>query len=705
MRTTRIIILLVFLTATLFILFRAVTSPTPAAGGARSTPGNSRKSILGFVYYNPPFSLFPPNAAISLTDDNSTSFAARPAAFGPKLAPTGLSGRLWVGSGFVEDSFESHGEFGCSDIPGWDGGNAIGTPGASIKGSRRTRLPSGSTKKKANTIDAAIKADDAEDEPDTRTGLRAGRIVDDGTDNHFHIRSAGSLSRRDSPASSSHADIQSMQESAEIQGKVVLLMRGGCGFLEKVMWAQRRGAIAVIVGDNQRGGPLIQMFARGEEIENVTIPSVFTARTTAQLLSSLTQPGSFIEDSLDDSGNPVLKVQRSGSSRAKNGNHDKTVPEKASSSAKDRRSPKQRKQREEELDTQPFDNRGWFSRLFHLGKSPRSVNADSRSPSSGRLDWVVVDEWNDEKDKLIIDGMKSTKKQPHKSAKQSADNFIIGVQDWRDPDLIEKSRPGSSRADRNAQGDKSKKADEIDPKKATSLKSADNTEQSSKGHGILSKIFGDDDDTDDDTAVSSMTEDDDESHSPPSSGQPVAEPHEGLWVTIIPTSGATPFFDTLLVLVVSPLVTLSVVYALLILRARIRRRRWRAPKSVVERLPVRTYHTVATSPSTTPGTSTPSSSSPTTPLLQHSSSRPRPRSRTTTGIPESEVLTTPTPAIPTSSAGARGTARNEHEKGSSSFSAEWRKYMGRQVECVVCLEEYVDGYSLVNYSTTNMPHL
>jgi hypothetical protein len=65
---------------------------------------------------------------------------------------------------------------------------------------------------------------------------------------------------------------------------------------------------------------------------------------------------------------------------------------------------------------------------------------------------------------------------------------------------------------------------------------------------------------------------------------------EGLWVTITPTSSASPFFDTLLVLVVSPLITLAVVYALLTVRAKIRRRRWRAPKSVVERLPVRTYH-------------------------------------------------------------------------------------------------------------------
>jgi hypothetical protein len=48
--------------------------------------------------------------------------------------------------------------------------------------------------------------------------------------------------------------------------------------------------------------------------------------------------------------------------------------------------------------------------------------------------------------------------------------------------------------------------------------------------------------------------------------------HEGLWVTMTPTTMLSSlFFDTLLILVVSPLVTLTVVYALLLLRSRIRR--------------------------------------------------------------------------------------------------------------------------------------
>lgn len=152
-----------------------------------------------------------------------------------------------------------------------------------------------------------------------------------------------------------------------------------------------------------------------------------------------------------------------------------------------------------------------------------------------------------------------------------------------------------------------------------------------------------------------------------------------------PTSMSTsPFFDTLLVLVISPLLTLAVVYALLLLRSRIRRRRWRAPKSVIERLPVRTYHTISntSSSSSSPRPSSPGAVSPTSPLLgesRSSTSRPtRSRSQTISGVPHSSA------------------PREEKPTTSQSGSTLWRqKYTGRQVECVVCLEEYVDGQSRV----------
>ncbi|PNY24360.1 E3 ubiquitin-protein ligase RNF13 [Tolypocladium capitatum] len=729
MRPPRIAILVLFITASIFIVCRALTSASRAKPSSYPSEARGTRSLFGFTYYNTPFSLFPPNAAISLTDDNSTSFAARPAAFGPKLAAAGLSGQLWVGSGFAEDSLDGNGELGCSDLPGWGSGNTR----AALKNSFRAGTPRLAAEK-ANSGHSGQLLD-----PDNRDAIAKARPhsktvdgQDDNTDNHLNDQTRGAISRRDTSSASSHADIQSIQEAAEIQGKIVLLMRGGCGFLEKVMWAQRRGAVAVIVGDNQKGGPLIQMFAHGDEVDNVTVPSVFTARTTAHLLSSLTQPGSFIEDTLDDNGNPVLKVQQGpkvGQDKRKR------TPSPPSTAASRRTAPptsrakRAVKDKADKPASSTSGNRGWFSNMFSWGHSPRAVDSESRPPSSGRLDWVLVEDWSDEKDKVLRDSLGKSRK-----PKSNQDDFVIGVQDWRDPDLVDKPGPGANKGKVADKGIDQKAASSSKDREDASSKSApeangpkggsitpgsgeyaparvlpkDGKEASAKtrstasgaggkGHGLMSKLFGDDENGKgletkahspvDDHVAESVTLPDRHRHE--------FEPHEGLWVTITPTSSASPFFDTLLVLVISPLVTLTVVYSLLIVRARVRRRRWRAPKSVVDRLPVRTYHTVATSPSLSPRLPSPSSATPTTPLLQHSSSRPRPRSRTTTGVLESETFLVPSPAVPTPQASTRNGGRAEHEKGAGGFSAEWRKYMGRQVECVVCLEEYVDGVSRV----------
>lgn len=577
MRPPRIAILVFFLTASVFLLFRAFTSPPRSTAGAGTSSSSSAypatskstfsksqfksksqspKSVWGFMYYNTPFSLFPPNAAISLTDDNSTSFAARPAAFGPKLVLRGLSGQLWVGSGFAEDTLASSGELGCSDLPGW------GQGAGNAKLNKALRKPVSQT--------AAPKLG-----APAHTKRRDNDVLDRNPKNG-PTRQSNTLA----------ADVPNIHHYEEIEGKIVLLMRGGCGFLDKVMWAQRRGAIGVIVGDNQKGGPLIQMFAHGPEVDNVTIPSVFTARTTAQLLSSLTQPGSFIEETLDDQGNPVLRVQRGPRSKqSKKNQQRKRVRSRTPGFLSIKRS---------EI----------ISRLSKFLSWPQSTDSTTAKKSRSPF-----------------------------SSETGSEN---GPTDPQDEDTF------------------------------------------------LAKMFGTTEDTTEE-GYYPTTKDADFPNEPD-------VPREGLWVTITPTSNASPFFDTLLVLVISPLVTLTVVYAMLILRARIRRRRWRAPKSVVERLPVRTYHTVARSPSLTPRTASPTSTSPTTPLLQDCPPRPRPRSRAAEG-PADETLLAPSAAIPTPPSASRNPPKTE--KGAGGFSAEWKKYMGRQVECVVCLEEYVDGESQV----------
>ncbi|KAI1424535.1 hypothetical protein F5Y12DRAFT_437018 [Xylaria sp. FL1777] len=732
MRPPRILILTLFSAACLFILCRAIvsaTQPALATSSPRST--TQRSAFTSFFSFTAPFTLFPPNAIITIADDNSTSFAARPAAFGPALPTKGLNGQLWVGSGFSEEATvdgEGDGELGCSDVPGWNDGSSISPLKLSLKevqGKSASTAESLQSKKGKRGISRTPVVDrSALSKPETKTKKKK---VDDGTDDYLHQhldKSQRPTSDTQGSSTSGHADIQSIQEGAEIAGKIVLLSRGGCGFLEKVKWAQRRGAVGLIVGDNQRGGPLIQMYAHGDT-SNVSIPSIFTSRTTAYLLSLMMQPGSFGEDSIDDAGKPSQKVQQyEKSTRNKRASLASSPSQNAKPPAASRNegATQLREARPESLSARP----GWFRRLFGSSPQLKTSSESGSSTKSNQLDWVLVEDFSDEKDRSIKKSLDQAAKNKgggglSSNTRQPQDDFQIGVEDWRDPDLI-----GTDKSD-NTTPDNNKSAPPQAQPKSERIRFADKHESTGPGHsgsipsnadyatthmptkgkdaiglakgklatpespGLISKFFGDDG-----HGEAQDDEDEDKSSEPPFIGRPgdVGAPpppseREGLWVVITPTSGASPFFDTLLVLVISPLITLTVVYALLILRARIRRRRWRAPKSVVERLPVRTYHTVASTPSRTPRLPSPTSSSPTTPLLQdqHGPSRSRPRSRTTTGVPSAGDL------LDVNAALSLPVAPRAEEKRAG--SSQWKKYMGRQVECVVCLEEYVDGVSQV----------
>ncbi|KAI9163291.1 E3 ubiquitin-protein ligase RNF13 [Paramyrothecium foliicola] len=689
MRAPRLAILVLFIFVSLFVLVRSVTSSARTNAFPYPAKPRASKSVMGFMY-NTPFSLFPPNAAISLTDDNSTTFTARPAGFGPKLAAKGLSGELWVGNGFPEDPRDGNGELGCGDLVGWDGRNGQTSqrdaPGAASRSYATTK--DGSTKRSGGS---PLGVDGRAVGTKDRSRL-ADVLVDDGTDDYLHAGLTNSV--RDPRGSSTHADIQSIQETAEIKGKVVLLMRGGCGFLKKVLWAQRRGAIAVIVGDNQKGGPLIHMFAHGDEVENVTIPSVFTAWTTARILSSLTETGSFIENAIDENGNPIFKVQRGAKSAQKGTESQKDgqpMASKLSASPSSQRGSRRAAKStgsvgERSAPSTSTYKHGWLSRLFNVHEIPRRKDTVNRSSTNGRLDWVSEEDWTSEKNKIIKDSIKS----PTDMTGSTRDGLV-------------RESPGeprfASKESRTSQ--KKSTSNEKVAADGSSARSGQGTgstryyssaKSGGKARNVVSRLVGDDEE--DLLLVDTIVESDDSGIDEGKPDGPPAKPHNGLWVTITPTTSGNSFLDTLLVLVISPLVTLTVVYALLLLRARIRRRRWRAPKSVVERLPVRTYQAVTPSPSRSPTRSprlpSPTSSSPTTPLLQQGPNRSRPRSRTTNATLETESLPTPTAAVQTPQTNARSSPR-EHEKGSGGFSAEWRKYMGRQVECVVCLEEYVDG--------------
>lgn len=658
------------------------------------------------------------------------------------------------------------GELGCSDVPGWDDGSHQisgnidldgGAKRSPVKGFVANGGSGSSRHNRPSKEDILGEGTDDSDIVDSGLHVEGG---DDGTDDHLHRRYSNVPQSLDDGAGwtatkpTEHADIQSLQESAEIAGKIVLLSRGGCGFLDKVKWTQRRGGVALIVGDNVRGGPLVTMYARGDT-SNITIPALFTSHGTAHLLSSLIPSGGIVGGLLPEKTtklgisvgkNPSKDSKSKGAAPMKKALDDRPIftssvvlPNPTSVTRGTTKKPAVN------AVGVPSDTArvGWLRSMlpvFNLGSGKRSlpITDSRRPPNSGHIDWVPVEEWEDESLRSTSEsksGEHKPKQAEATSSKVSGDGFLIGVHDWRDPDLVATIEPESiqSSGHRNFASPSAQSieydGDEVQALKGGSITpgsgeyekptdnpislnslayyvpktaAAEGEAQAGKGHGWLSRLGwtdGDDDDqvspaiSDNDSHVSvSMTQ-----RTPDANGDQQDDPsHEGLWVTLTPTTmSSSPFFDTLLVLVISPLITLTVVYALLLLRARIRRRRWRAPKSVVERLPVRTYHSISneTTTTATPRAASPAPAPPTltTPLLQStsraSSSRPRPRSRTTSEVPEQ-----------TSSALRRdrqGSASSEAEKRVAGL-AEWRrKYGGRQKECVVCLEEYVDGVSRV----------
>ncbi|KAI1629004.1 hypothetical protein EDD37DRAFT_615812 [Exophiala viscosa] len=760
MRPLRFLLLLAFFIALPIALtcWSLLKSSESAADALQAGYDTRPRGIRALFSFSTPSALFPPSAIISLTNDNSTFFLARPAAFGPGLPSKGLSGQLWVGKGFGDDALLKEEnihvvgwELGCSDVPGW----------ADEASKRVQNLPQVDQNEKAvkgrRDLDHAAMSNEASvDGSDVLSDDTL--LPDDGTDDYLHRPLPDSnpatpaqpgepanIDIADKNKKATHADIESLQESADIAGKIVMVSRGGCGFLEKVKWAQRRGGVALIVGDNERGAALTIMYAKGDT-SNVSIPAIFTSYTSAHLLSSLVPP----ESGEDEDGSPKEpdRPSKGAPNHDKHANHKQQGNKPVFTSTKTgARQPTMVPAGETDETTEETWLGNVLSAIRLNENSPFGHAEDSRRPpSSGNIDWVLLEDWDEEaapkstnKASMAVNpatlSTSTLKAQSTKSKRPGEDDFVIGVQDWRDTDLVApKAISSSTNVPANGKN--------VPLESASTIKGTDVPEETLKG-GSITPGSGEYDhvksdhrsprgrasskqhsnheksqhgkQSSDDSWLDVFRSSKSEKHAPKAAaskkqkrpGSNVKdhaappkeeEEHPGLWVTLTPTSVSTsPFFDTLLVLVVSPLVTLTVVYALLLLRSRIRRRRWRAPKSVVDRLPVRTYHTMSTASSTTSSqVASPASSSPASPLLvstsQNVSQRPRPRSQTTNGVfsssaPADSSMSSPQPTStekPQSPAAA-----------AKPTNAKRKRYTGRQVECVVCLEEYVDGESKV----------
>ena len=350
---------------------------------------------------------------ISLTDENTPFFIATPADFTPTLPSKGLNGQLWIGSGFGEDIkrddglvVSAEGELGCSDVPGWyEETKKHPAPATAVSAQRKA-----ASLDELNTETNKVGEEDRRISPsrpenDAKDNAPNSPTVDDGTDDHLHHPLPGSDAAssadqkeqekaRDKGRSAAHADIQSIQESAEIAGKIVLLSRGGCGFLEKVKWSQRRGARALIVGDDSRHAQLTTMYAHGDT-SNITIPAVFTSHTTAHLLASLMPPESLEGPDAgltSHASKPTIRKSRpntnSGDKEApmSSKNADETTDGRGSTLASE----------------QALSRKGWIRSILNAvgigedGSEQTSREDSRRPPSSGNIDWVLVQDFEEE---------------------------------------------------------------------------------------------------------------------------------------------------------------------------------------------------------------------------------------------------------------------------------------------------------------------
>lgn len=79
---------------------------------------------------------------------------------------------------------------------------------------------------------------------------------------------------------------------ADPAGKVALVERGGCSFVDKVMRAEAAGAVAVVVYNHEAGGDGVTAMGRpGGFVDTIGIPSAFVGRSNGLAMASAELPG------------------------------------------------------------------------------------------------------------------------------------------------------------------------------------------------------------------------------------------------------------------------------------------------------------------------------------------------------------------------------------------------------------------------------
>ena len=94
---------------------------------------------------------------------------------------------------------------------------------------------------------------------------------------------------------------QTIINSTELVGKIVVIRRGTCEFGFKILAAENAGAIAVIMVNNEAGGPITM--GAGADGGSVTIPSIMISQADGEALIAALQAGETINAELINAAN------------------------------------------------------------------------------------------------------------------------------------------------------------------------------------------------------------------------------------------------------------------------------------------------------------------------------------------------------------------------------------------------------------------
>ena len=98
-----------------------------------------------------------------------------------------------------------------------------------------------------------------------------------------------------------HDACQTIINPTDLAGNIVVIRRGTCEFGTKILAAENAGAIAVIMVNNEAGGPITM--GAGADGGSVTIPSIMISQADGEALIAQLQAGETIDASLINASN------------------------------------------------------------------------------------------------------------------------------------------------------------------------------------------------------------------------------------------------------------------------------------------------------------------------------------------------------------------------------------------------------------------